>query len=171
MVPTVFIGRTVLIRADEIVSRLLPLLAAVTAQDSAFLLEHLTTATTAPQASSPASTLFIGTTLEANLIDGINPCGLWHPFPDPVVEREVGLSLLFDPAVDQLDASRGSVCDLKIVGHQDETHSFRGVDVLEQRDNCIGCARIQVAGRLVGQDDGWMIDQRARNSHPLFFSS
>lgn len=74
VVPTVFIGRTVLIRADEIVSRLPPLLAAVTAQDNAFLLEHLTIATTAPETSSPASTLFIGTTLEASLIDGINPC-------------------------------------------------------------------------------------------------
>ena len=38
VVPTVFIGRTVLIRADEIESRLPQLLAAVTAQDNAFLL-------------------------------------------------------------------------------------------------------------------------------------
>jgi len=74
VVPTVFIGRTVLIRADDIQSRLPSLLATVTAQDDAFLLKHLAAATTAPATSSPASVLSIGTVLGAGLIDGINPC-------------------------------------------------------------------------------------------------
>lgn len=73
VVPTVFIGRTVLIRADEIQSRL-PHLLETTVQDTVFLLEHLTTATTAPETPSPASPLSIGTVLGAGLIDGINPC-------------------------------------------------------------------------------------------------
>lgn len=73
VVPTVFIGRTALTRADEIVSRLSHLLATVTTQDNVFLLSHLTT-TTAPDTSQSASALSIGTVLGAGLIDGINPC-------------------------------------------------------------------------------------------------
>ena len=71
VVPTVFIGRTVLLHADEIVSRLPHLLATVTTQDTAFLLSHLTTT---PDTSQSASALSIGTVLGAGLIDGINPC-------------------------------------------------------------------------------------------------
>jgi len=71
VVPTVFIGRTVLIRADEIVSRLPHLLETTTTQDTAFLLSHLTTTPDTPQS---ASALSIGTVLGAGLIDGINPC-------------------------------------------------------------------------------------------------
>lgn len=74
VVPTVFIGRTVLLRADEIQSRLPHLLATVTTKDTAFLLSYLTTTTTAEPASGFAPSLSIGTVLGAGLIDGINPC-------------------------------------------------------------------------------------------------
>jgi cytochrome c biogenesis protein CcdA len=74
VVPTVFIGRNVLIRADVIEARLPDFLETVTTQDTAFLLSHLTTTTTAEPASGFASSLSVGTVLGAGLIDGINPC-------------------------------------------------------------------------------------------------
>lgn len=74
VVPAVFIGRTVLLRADEIRTRLPHLLATVTVQDNAALLSHLATAATTHGLSSPASALSIGTVLGAGLVDGINPC-------------------------------------------------------------------------------------------------
>ncbi len=74
-VPTVFIGRTALIRADDIETRLPHLLEMATAQDSALLLRHLaattTTTTTTREVVAPLSA---GTVLGAGLIDGINPC-------------------------------------------------------------------------------------------------
>jgi cytochrome c biogenesis protein CcdA len=73
VVPTVFIGKTVLIRADDIETRLPHLLETVTAQDNAFLLQHLA-ATTTTATSQLASALSVGTVLGAGLIDGINPC-------------------------------------------------------------------------------------------------
>ncbi|MCE5193500.1 MAG: hypothetical protein ABFD13_06615 [Candidatus Cryosericum sp.] len=72
VVPTVFIGRTVLIRADEIVSRLPHLLETTATQDTTFLLSHLTT--TAPDTSQSSSAVSIGAVLGAGLIDGINSC-------------------------------------------------------------------------------------------------
>ncbi|MHB8071367.1 MAG: hypothetical protein ACYDHF_05395 [Candidatus Cryosericum sp.] len=73
VVPAVFIGRTVLIRADDIETRLPQLLATTTAQDTAFLLSHLTTVTV-PDTLQSSSAVSIGAVLGAGLIDGINPC-------------------------------------------------------------------------------------------------
>lgn len=72
VVPAVFVGRTALIREQEIESRLPHLLKTVTAQDDRFLLEHLAGG---EKTVSPLSSSFsIGTVLGAGLIDGINPC-------------------------------------------------------------------------------------------------
>lgn len=73
VVPAIFIGRTVLIRAGDIETRLPQLLAMTTAQDTAFLLSHLTTVTV-PDTSQASSAVSIGAVLGAGLIDGINPC-------------------------------------------------------------------------------------------------
>ena len=74
VVPTVFIGRAVLVGIDAVTSRLPQLIKAGKAHNNALLLQRLASATATKTSSPVASSLSVGTVLGAGLIDGINPC-------------------------------------------------------------------------------------------------
>ena len=60
----------------------------------------------------------------------------------------------------------GIVGDVVFVRYHDDGVAAV-VQVLEERHNFIGCFRIQVSGRLIGQDDAGVVHQRPGNGHPL----
>ena len=44
-------------------------------------------------------------------------------------------------------------------------------DILQQLKGALGIGSIEIAGRLIRQNDFWIICQRARDSHALLFAS
>ncbi len=64
----------------------------------------------------------------------------------------------------------GALRQVIIVGHHQ--HRFALLNqALEQRHHRLGRAGIEVAGRLIGDDQGWVIGQGARNRHALLLAA
>ena len=73
-------------------------------------------------------------------------------------------------AVRQFDAPVGLPRDVRIV--RDHQNGVAGlVQLTEQIDHDLFVGFVQIAGRLVGQNQFRLIDQRARDSHTLLFAS
>ena len=80
--------------------------------------------------------------------------------------RPVGL----DPAVADPDDPPGPLGDLDLVGDQHDGPALR-VQLVEQRQGVLGGDRIEVAGRLVGQDQRRVGDQRPGDRDPLLLTA
>src|SRR5687767_6332332 len=52
--------------------------------------------------------------------------------------------------------------DVRLVRHHDDRLSFRG-QRLEDPHDLGGCPGIQISRRLVGEQNGWLVDERARD--------
>ncbi len=57
--------------------------------------------------------------------------------------------------------------DVRLVGHQDDRDALLHVQSLEDAHDLGAGLGIQVAGRLVGQDDARLVDQRPRDGDAL----
>ncbi len=60
--------------------------------------------------------------------------------------------------------------EFNIVGRHDNCCAL-GINVLKKPHNVPGNFRIQVAGRLIGQNHSRRIDDGARNGHPLLLAA
>ena len=75
-----------------------------------------------------------------------------------------------DHAVFDVDDPISMLGNIGFVGDQNNRIAL-AVQVFHEFHNFIAGLRIQVAGRLVGQDDGWIIDQGAGNGDALALSA
>jgi hypothetical protein len=57
------------------------------------------------------------------------------------------------------------------VCHQDHGHFLLAIEPLEDRHNLLAGLGVERAGRLVGQDDPWAVDQRAGDRHALLLAT
>src|SRR4028119_128662 len=71
-----------------------------------------------------------------------------------------------DLAVPQLDLPPGMLRDVGLVGDQDDRVAL-GVELVEQRHDLGRGRRVEVPGRLVGEQDGRLVDQGAGHGHAL----
>ena len=76
-----------------------------------------------------------------------------------------------DPAVAHLDPARGAGGDAHIVRHEHERHVPFAVQLLEQVEDHSGILAVEVAGRLIGEQDRWTIGQAACDGHALALPS
>ena len=54
-------------------------------------------------------------------------------------------------------------------GHDDSCAT--ATDVVQESDDVSACFRIEIACRLVGQDDGWHVEQGTGDGHALLFAT
>ncbi len=74
-------------------------------------------------------------------------------------------------AILEPDQALGVRGDIVLVGHQHDGHALLFVELGEQLHDLRAGLGIQIAGRLIGQDQWWMIDQGAADGHPLLLSA
>jgi hypothetical protein len=72
-----------------------------------------------------------------------------------------------DEAVAQLDAAPGARGDLRFVGDDHERHAPLALDALEERHDLLAGRRVEVAGRLVGEQQGRFGDERTGDRDAL----
>jgi hypothetical protein len=73
-------------------------------------------------------------------------------------------------AMSKFDAAIGLLGDVRIVG--DHENGVAGtVKFAEQRDNNFLVGFVEIPGRLIGKNDFWLIDERARDCNALLFSA
>ena len=88
---------------------------------------------------------------------------------EPLVCRN---ELVFaDPAVAEVQDAPGVAGDVRLVGDEDHGHALLAVEALEDGHDLFARAGVQRAGRLVGQDDGRVVDQRAGDGHALLLAA
>ncbi len=73
-------------------------------------------------------------------------------------------------AVAQHDVAAAVLCNLGIVGHEDDGASL-AVELLEEHQDFEAGAGIQVTGCLVRQNNGRVVDESARNGYALHLSA
>src|SRR3954447_12075774 len=64
-----------------------------------------------------------------------------------------------DQAVADADGPPGGVRDVRVVRHQDDGDPLLRVELLEHLEDLLARARIEVAGRLIGEQERGVIDQ------------
>ena len=74
-------------------------------------------------------------------------------------------------AVAHADGARAGLGDPHVVGHQHHRRAQARVQILQQSQDLLARAGVEVAGRLVAQQDRWVDRQRARNRHALALSA
>ena len=85
--------------------------------------------------------------------------------------RLIHRAVVDQAAVPHLDgAIRGLPHQIEIVGGHDH-NGAAGVDVAEQLKDTAGGPLIEVAGRLVGQENGGIVDQRPSDGDPLLLAA
>src|ERR1051325_2015890 len=75
-----------------------------------------------------------------------------------------------DGAVDDLDAALRASGDARVVGDEDDGLVLRG-ELFEDGDDVAAGLRIEVAGRLVGEDERRIVDQSAGDGDSLALSA
>ena len=98
-----------------------------------------------------------------------------EPLPNRAVApparwRRHGVSVVVDLPVGDVDRARGKRRHVGIVRHQDDGDPF-GVELLEHPQDLDAGVRIEVAGRLVGQDQRGPVHQRPGDGHALLLSA
>ena len=76
-----------------------------------------------------------------------------------------------DAAVAKRDRHVGDRGDLGIVGDEDERRPARAVDLEQQVDDVAAGRAVEVAGRLVGQQDRRVVGERARDRDALLLAA
>ena len=78
---------------------------------------------------------------------------------------------LADQAVAHPDDPIAGLADLAVVGHQDERLAVLAIEPSEQREDLGRSLRVEVAGRLVGQDQPGLVDERPGDRDPLLLAA
>ena len=85
--------------------------------------------------------------------------------------RFVDVAVVDQAAVAHLDGPVDRLAhQIEVVGRHDD-HGAAGVDVAQQLEDAASGALVEVAGGLVGQEDGGVVDQRAGDRHPLLLAA
>ena len=92
-------------------------------------------------------------------------CGL--PARDGGRLRDVGDDL----PVAHGDDARGEAGDVRLVRHEDHRHPALAVQALEERDDLEARRGVEVAGRLVGEEQRRAPDERARDRDALLLAA
>ena len=99
-------------------------------------------------------------------IEGLADDCAKHEISDSAGHRFVA----FDETVAQPDYSGYALCNPRVVS--DENNGLSGaVEASYEIENCVAGSSIEVAGRLIGEDDRRFIYQRTRDCHPLAFAA
>ena len=77
---------------------------------------------------------------------------------------------MFDLAIANADRSWEQLSDFGIVGDHHERYAG-AVEVLDQLDDGVTAARVEIAGWFVGQDDRRITKDRSGNRHSLPFAA
>ena len=85
--------------------------------------------------------------------------------------RQSSRSAAFDPALDQPHHAIGAGDDVHVVRHHDDSQPVLPVQVAEQADDLAAGVGVEVAGRLVGQEDARPIDEGAGDGGPLHLAA
>ena len=72
-----------------------------------------------------------------------------------------------DAAVAERNRAIGAARDLEVVGDDHHGGAEPRVEIADQREDVVASLGVEVAGRLVGQQDGRIDRQRARDGDPL----
>ena len=76
-----------------------------------------------------------------------------------------------DLPVAEAHEPRAVLGDVHLVGDEDDGDAALDVEALEDAHHLDAGPRVEVAGRLVGQDDRGLVDQRARDRHALLLAA
>ena len=76
-----------------------------------------------------------------------------------------------DPAVTEADQPRAVFRDVHLVRDEEHGDAALVVQPLEDAHDLDAGARVEVAGRLVGEDDRRLVDQRARDRDALLLAA
>ena len=74
------------------------------------------------------------------------------------------------PVAHPHDAVAG-LADLRVVGDQEEGLAVLSVELAEEREDLGRPLGVQVAGRLVGEDERRAVDERTGDRHPLLLAA
>ena len=128
--------------------------------------------------AAAASAVPAGSPLRPGRLPGVPPAPL--PAVGPLAaarlaggrrrRRRPRCVVALDQAVDDANRAMGEGRHLGVVRHQDHGDPL-GVELLEHPQDFHAGVRVEIAGRLVGQDQRGMIDQRAADGHPLLLSA
>src|SRR2546425_7634710 len=94
----------------------------------------------------------------------------------PICEGGHGIAGLYgevvapEPAVAEGEAATGVGGDVELVGDEHDGQPA-AVEALQERQHFHARARVEVAGGLVGQDDGRIVDERPRDGHALLLAA
>src|SRR5690348_14300790 len=76
-----------------------------------------------------------------------------------------------DAAVAERDRPLAAPCDAHVVGDDDDRRLQAAVKIADEREDLLARARVEVAGRFVGEQDRRVDRQRARNGDALTFAA
>src|SRR5574339_882726 len=83
----------------------------------------------------------------------------------------LNLVIELDPAVAESDQPGAVLGDVRLVRDEDDGDAALDVETLEDSHYLDAGARIEVAGRLVREDDRRLVDERPGDGHALLLSS
>ena len=78
---------------------------------------------------------------------------------------------LFDEAILDANDPLGVLRHVGIMGDEDDGDAVGAVELLEHLEDFLAGARIEVAGRLVGEEHPRPVDQRPGDGHALLFAA
>ena len=61
--------------------------------------------------------------------------------------------------------------DRRVVRHEEQSFAFFAHDFLQQAKGSAGIGGVEIAGRLIGQDDARIVRERAGDRDPLLFAA
>ena len=82
----------------------------------------------------------------------------------------LNMPILNKPVADMDDAP-GVAGDLGLVRHQDDGDAFLAIELLEHQQDLIAGLRVEVPGRLVGEQERRVVDERPRDRHALLLAA
>jgi hypothetical protein len=74
-------------------------------------------------------------------------------------------------SIAELDRSRALFGDAPVMGDDQDRRAESLVEILDQTEDFLAGMSVEVAGRLIGEQDRWVNRQRSRDRHALAFTS
>ena len=91
---------------------------------------------------------------------------------NPSGQRSIGdRRVALHPSVAKHDHAMGVARDIFLVGHQQDRQAPLLVEALEDLHNLNAGSLIEISGRLVGEQNRWIVDQGPRDRHALLLTA